>query len=133
MLRQRQRIALEGLPPATGASLLRRLATFSGATVIPIYSLPQDGIIRAAGPGGGPGAGPGRPPRYNAVVSCQGLGALAVLGRCGRGRQVIKVNTLNLIMSDNPYYSSQPIAGASNPAAAGSVRAVPGLAGPTTA
>lgn len=121
VLRQRQRIALEGLPPVTGASLLRRLATFSGATVIPIYSLPQDGIIRAGGPGGGPGAGPGRPPRYNAVVSCRGLGALAVLGRCGRGRQVIKVNTLNLIMSDNPYYSSQPIAGASNPAAAGSV------------
>jgi FtsX-like permease family len=121
VLRQRQRIALEGLPPATGASLLRRLATFSGAAVIPIYSLPQDGILRAQGPGGGPGAGRGSPPLYNAVISCQGLHELAVLGRCAPGRRVIKVSTLNLIMSDNPYYSSQPIADASNPAAAAGV------------
>jgi hypothetical protein len=120
VLRQRQRIALEGLPPATGASLLRRLATFSGAAVIPIYSLPQDGNLQAQGPGG-PGAGPGSPPLYNAVISCQGLRELAVLGRCAPGRGAIKVSTLNLIMSDNPYYSSQPIAGASNPAAASGV------------
>jgi len=115
--RQQQRINLEGLPPAAGASLLNRLSTFRGATVIPIYSLPQN--LSALGSGGGPGTRPVNLPRYNAVISCQGLGQLAVLGRCARGRQVIKVNTLNLILSDNPYFSSQPIASASNPSAAG--------------
>ena len=119
--RQRQRIALEGLPPAAGASLLSRLATFRGATVIPIYSLPQLASLGASGPGNGPGTGPVSPPRYNAVVGCQGLRELSVLGRCAPGRQFIKANTMELIQSDNPYYSSQPIAGISNPAAAGDV------------
>jgi hypothetical protein len=117
--RAQQRINLEGLPPAAGASLLSRLARFRAATVIPIYSLPQN--LSALGPGGGPGTRPVNLPRYNAVISCAGLRQLAVLGRCTPGRQVIKVNTLNLILSDNPYFSSRPIAGASNPRAAGDV------------
>ncbi len=35
-----QRIALEGLPPASGATLISGLTAIRGATVIPIYSLP---------------------------------------------------------------------------------------------
>jgi hypothetical protein len=110
----RQRINLEGLPPATGATLLRELTVFRGATVVPIYSLPQHGNL-----GGGPPPGP--IPQYNAVISCAGLRVLGALGRCAPGRPAVKANTLNLIFSDNPYYSTQPIASASNPAAPGDV------------
>src|SRR5215813_6875559 len=39
---QRQRISLEGLPPAAAAALLGDLRAFRGATVIPVYSAPQD-------------------------------------------------------------------------------------------
>ncbi|HEX9032326.1 MAG TPA: FtsX-like permease family protein [Streptosporangiaceae bacterium] len=117
---QRQRIALDGLPPVIGASLLSRLATFRGAAVIPIYSLPPGGNLGVPGPGG-PGKGPISMPQYNAVISCAGLRELRVLGQCAPGRQAVKVNTLNLIQSDNPYYSSQPITSASNPAATGDV------------
>lgn len=107
-----QRIAFSGLPPKAAATLLSALQAFRGATVIPLYSLPQ----RLPGPGtAGPGpAGPG--PAYNAVISCQGLRKLAVLGRCAPGSSTVKVNTLSLISSDNPLFSTQPIASATSPA-----------------
>jgi ABC-type antimicrobial peptide transport system permease subunit len=111
-----RRIGLEGLPPQTAARLLSELRAFRGATVIPIYSLPQH---RAAGnPGRGTGPihlGPGGPGN-NAVISCQGLRELAVLGQCGPGLSAVKVSTSNF-QSDNPYYSTQPIASTSSPAA----------------
>jgi hypothetical protein len=114
---QRQRISLEGLPPATAATLLGELRAFRGATVIPVYSVPQD-----ANPGGGPGGKPGSgPPPNNAVISCTGLRELRVLGQCALGRQAVKANTSSMIFSDNPYYSTQPIARASSPAASGNV------------
>jgi ABC-type antimicrobial peptide transport system permease subunit len=47
------------------------------------------------------------------------LRELAVLGRCAPGLQAVKVNTSRLIQSDNPYFSSKPIASASSPAASG--------------
>ena len=75
---QRQRISLEGVPPAAAATLLGELRAFRGATVIPVYSVPQDGNA-GAGPGGGPKFGP---PPDNAVISCAGLRELRVLGQC---------------------------------------------------
>jgi FtsX-like permease family protein len=111
---QQQRIELEGLPPATAATLLRELRAFRGATVIPVYSLPQSIKPVVIKPGGHSHP---RFPRYDAVIGCAGLRELAVLGRCAPGRQAVKVNTLNLIQSDNPSFSTRPIAGASNPAA----------------
>jgi hypothetical protein len=104
---KRQRIALGGLPPAAAAKLQRELAAFSNATVIPIYSVPAD-----LHPSHGFG-----PPPNNAIVSCTGLRELAVLGQCAPGRQAVLANTANLIFSDNPYYSTQPIASASSSAA----------------
>ena len=114
---QRQRISLEGLPPAAATTLLGELRAFRGATVIPVYSVPQDGNA-GAGPGGGPKFGP---PPNNAVISCAGLRELRVLGQCAPGSQAVKANTASMIFSDNPYYSTQPIVGASSPAASGNV------------
>ena len=109
-----QRIALEGLPPRAGAVLVSGLTAYRGATVIPIYSLPQDANPGNLGPGG-PG-GPGN----NAVISCAGLRQLVVLGQCAPGRQAVEVPAGNLF-GDNPMYSTQPIASASSPAASGNV------------
>jgi ABC-type antimicrobial peptide transport system permease subunit len=114
---QRQRISLEGLPPGAAATLLGELRAFRGATVIPVYSVPQDGNA-GAGPGGGPKFGP---PQNNAVISCAGLRELRVLGQCAPGSQAVKANTASMIFSDNPYYSTQPIVSASSPAASGNV------------
>jgi len=108
---KRQRIALGGLPPAAAAKLQRELAAFSNATVIPIYSVPAD-----LHPSHGFG-----PPPNNAIISCAGLRELAVLGQCAPGRQAVMANTANLIFSDNPYYSTQPIASASSSAASANV------------
>jgi hypothetical protein len=114
---QRQRISLEGLPPAAAATLLGELRAFRGATVIPLYSVPQDGNA-GAGPGGGPDFGPAP---NNAVISCTGLRELRVLGRCAPGRQAVKADTASMIFSDNPYYSTQPIVSASSPAVSANV------------
>jgi len=114
---KRQRISLEGLPPAEAATLLGELGAYRGATVIPVYSVPQDGNA-GGGPGGGPGFGP---PENNAVISCAGLRELRVLGRCAPGNQAVKANTASMIFSDNPYYSTQPIVSASSPAASANV------------
>src|SRR5215467_10718480 len=111
---KQQRIALEGLPPAAAARLLRELTAFRNATVIPIYSLPQNPGPLVTKPGG-----QSHPefPRYNSVIGCASLRELGSLGLCAPGRQAIKVNTNNLVQSDNPYFSTRRIAGASNPAA----------------
>jgi len=111
-----RRIALEGLPPQTAARLLSELTAFRGATVIPVYSLPQHLAAGNPGPGTGPNLlGPGGSAN-NAVISCQGLRELAALGQCGPGRSAVEVSTSNF-QSDNPYYSTQPIASTSSPAA----------------
>jgi hypothetical protein len=109
------RKGLEGLPPQTAARLLSELRAFRGATVIPVYSLPQHLAAGNPGPGTGPHLEPGGPGN-NAVISCQGLRELAVLGQCGPGRSAVKVSTSNF-QSDNPYYSTQPVASTSSPAA----------------
>ena len=115
---KRQRISLEGLPPAAAAALLRELKAFRNATVIPIYSLPRSANHLVIKPGG-----QSHPvfPRYDSVISCAGLRDLGVLGLCAPGRQAVKVNTSNLIMSDNPYFSSRRIASASSPAVSADV------------
>jgi hypothetical protein len=106
---KRQRLALEGLPPQAGARLLSELRAFRGATAIPVYSAPQD--ANAVAPGG-PGS-----PDNNAIIGCQGLRELAVLGQCAPGRTAVAVSTNNMLQSDNPLFSTQPIASASSPAA----------------
>lgn len=103
-----QRIGLSGLPPSAGATLISGLSAISGATVIPIYSLPPRG---GNGGHGGPGVGFGR----SAVISCAGLRQLAVLGQCAPGRAAVEVLASGLF-DDNPRFSTQPIANASSPA-----------------
>jgi hypothetical protein len=107
-----QRIAQYGLPPSSGAALLSGLRAISGATVIPIYSLPPTSKPGQPGAVGPENDGPGN----GAIMSCAGLRQLAVLGQCAPGRAAVVVPAGNLF-DDNPQFSTQPIASASSPAA----------------
>jgi hypothetical protein len=111
-LTRQEAMALLGLPPNAGATLVSELRAVGGTTVIPIYSLPLPvSPVQRVGPGG-PGSGPA-----NAIISCAGLRELAALGQCAPGRHAVKVFTADMIYSDNPQYSTQPIASPSSPAA----------------
>jgi hypothetical protein len=113
-----RRIAAEGLPPQTAATLLAGLRAIRGTVVIPVYSLPQSlsqGSQAPGGPGSGPGGFAG-----NAVMTCAGLRELAVLGQCAPGRVAVAVPAGNLF-DDNPEYSTQPIASAASPPAPASL------------
>jgi len=107
----RQRISLLGLPPAAAATLLGELRAFRGATVIPVYSVPRNPT-----PHKGPGGPAFGPPQNNAVISCAGLRELGVLGQCAPGVRTVTASTANMIFSDNPLYSTRPIASAASPA-----------------
>jgi FtsX-like permease family len=93
----RQAMALKGLPPQTGATLLSQLRAFRGATVFPIYSIPQD-------------PSPKYSPANNGIIGCESLKQLAALGQCAPGVKAIEANTFNLY-GDNPMFTTQPIAG----------------------
>ena len=116
-----ERIGAEGLPPRDAAALLAGLRGVRGTTVVPIYSLPQK--IKA-GPGQGPSGSGGVVvgPQGSgglfvaSVMSCAGLRELAVLGQCAPGRSAAIVQGPSLF-SDNPHFSTQPIASASSPPA----------------
>jgi hypothetical protein len=115
-----------GLPPHTSATLLRELQGFKGATTYPVYTLPQSrptgrkvkppGGGRQGGHVGGGGGGGQQGPTYDSIISCASLKGLAVLGQCAPGVQAVKVSATNLLFSDNPTFSTRPIASASNPA-----------------
>ena len=120
-----------GLSPQTSAKLLGELRGFKGATTYPVYSLPQSRQPKSLvpvkparnghapqGAGGGPqGAGGGpQGAGYDSIISCASLRGLAVLGQCAPGVTAIKVTASSLLYSDNPTFSTQPIANASNPA-----------------
>jgi hypothetical protein len=98
-----QRMALDGLPPAAGAKLLAGLRAFHGATVAPIYSLPQH-------------ANPGNFGADDAVVSCASMRALAALGVCAPGVKAVQASAATLF-GDNPRFTSQAIIGPASPPA----------------
>jgi len=77
--------------------LVSQLRAFRGATVFPIYSLPQS-------------PSPIYPGANNGMISCESLKQLAVLGECAPGVKAIEANTFNLY-GDNPTFTTQPIAG----------------------
>ncbi len=97
----RQKMALEGLPPAAGARLVAELRAFRGATTVPLYSTAQDANPRNAG---------------TALVSCAGMKELAALGECAPGVKAVAANAFSLY-GDNPLYTSQPIVGRASPVA----------------
>jgi hypothetical protein len=113
-----QQIRAAGLPPMAATALLTGLRSINGATVVPIYSLPQTAQPSQGGVVLGPGNGPG-----NGVIGCAGLRELAVLGQCAPGRSEAVVPSGNLF-DDNPRYSTQPIASASSPAGPADVGAL---------
>ncbi|MGN6681228.1 MAG: FtsX-like permease family protein, partial [Streptosporangiaceae bacterium] len=134
---QQLRIAAQGLPPQEAASLLKGLAAIRGASAVPIYSRAVrsgkgspgrnggsagGGKASRGGPSGrrepqrgGPPKGPVQPDPYG-VISCAGLRQLTVLGQCAPGRAAVVVLAASLF-SDNPRFSTQPLANASSPAA----------------
>jgi hypothetical protein len=116
-----------GLPPAVGAALVSELQAFPGASVFPIYSMPQDANPTSKPPKPGSGDGQATAPCVgtgqcvqvspsdaqvnNSIMSCASLAQLAALGECAAGAKAVEVNTESLIQSDNPLYSTQAIAG----------------------
>ncbi|HYB87145.1 MAG TPA: FtsX-like permease family protein, partial [Streptosporangiaceae bacterium] len=99
----RQRMALEGLPPLAGAKLVAGLRAFHGATIVPVYSMPQDARPGYLGPD-------------TAIVGCAGLRALAALGECAPGVRAAEASASSLY-GDNPLYTTQPIVSAHSPTA----------------
>jgi hypothetical protein len=97
-----------GLTPKAGAKLVSQLRGFSGATVYPLYSLPQ-------------AANPNYQGANIAVISCPALRSLDVLGQCAPGLQTVQVNDGSLIYSDNPKYSTAAFVSSANPAYTGSL------------
>jgi ABC-type antimicrobial peptide transport system permease subunit len=104
--RARQRMALEGLPPRAGGRLVSQLQAYQGATVVPIYSMPQDGNPNDLG-------------NNNAIVSCEALRHLAALGQCAPGLKAVEASTFQLF-SDNPSFSTTAIVDQSSPEASDS-------------
>ncbi len=98
----RQRMALEGLPPLAGTKLVAGLRAFHGATIVPVYSTPQD-------------ARPGYLGASTAIVSCAGMRELAALGECAPGVKAAEAGAGNLY-GDNPLYTTQPIVSRHSPA-----------------
>jgi hypothetical protein len=123
------------LAPQAGANLVSELRGIQGATVYPLYSLPQSDISAlqsAAIPQTGPG-GSLRPPgfptirgkngsgqSFDAVISCSALRGLAVPGQCRPGMRAVETYDGSLF-SDNPQISTDPFVPSSNPAYPGSL------------
>jgi hypothetical protein len=113
-----------GLSPHASTTLLGELRGFKGATTYPVYALPQSrppkvkppGVRHRGHPGGGGGGGGPQGSTYDSIISCASLKGLAVLGQCAPGTQAVKVTASSLLFSDNPTFSTRPIANASNPA-----------------
>jgi hypothetical protein len=113
-----------GLSPQSSATLLGQLRGFKGATTYPVYSLPQSNqpkrppVLKPGRNGQGPQRIAGGPQGggYDSIISCASLKGLAVLGQCAPGATAIKVTAGSLLYSDNPTFSTRPIASASNPA-----------------
>jgi hypothetical protein len=101
-----RRIVNAGLPPLAGATLVRQLRAFRGATVYPVYSTPQDVRPGSSGPLSA----------FNGIVSCASVRGLAVLGSCPAGASAIQANTENLY-GDNPSDTTQQIFSPANPRA----------------
>jgi hypothetical protein len=118
-----------GIAPRAGATLVSQLRSFKGATVIPVYALPQPrrpqrlphGRPPDATPGDLVPSGPQQGQPYDSIISCTGLRELAAVGQCAPGLAAVKVSASNLLYSDNPTDSTQAIAGPSSPAVAGSL------------
>jgi hypothetical protein len=104
-----------GLAPQASARLLSELRGFKGATTYPVYSLPQSRPSSNRPIHVLPGPGPKRQAPYDSIISCASLKGLAVLGQCAPGAKAIEVTAMPLLYSDNPTFSTKPIASASNP------------------
>jgi len=94
----------KGLTPRAGTTLVSELQALGGTTVFPIYSLSQ-------------AANPNYQGNNIAIVSCATLRQLAVLGQCAPGVQAVQANDSDLILSDNPHFSTAAFVNASNPPA----------------
>jgi hypothetical protein len=112
-----------GMAPRAGATLVSQLRAFQGATVIPVYALPQPPGPQGQRPDKSHGDvirnGPQQGQPYDSIISCAGLRQLAAVGQCAPGVAAVKVSASNLLYSDNPTYSTQAIASASSPAVSG--------------
>jgi hypothetical protein len=100
-----------GLTPSAGATLVRELNQFAGATAYPLYSLPQVANPQYQGVNVG-------------VVGCDVLRSLPSFGSCPPGATAVQVDDSVAVTSDNPYQSTQAFASASAPPYTGSLAAL---------
>ena len=105
------KVQAEGLPPLAGRKLVSQLRAYHGATVFPLYSMPQDADFGYRG-------------ANNSIISCASLRQLAMLGACKPGVRAVEANDENLVYSDNPTFSAQPFVSRNNPAAPGNSRSL---------
>jgi len=101
-----------GLAPHDGATLVSELRGIGGATVYPLYLLPQ-------------AASPSYQGNDNAVVECPVPRVLVAFGQCAPGIRAVQANDQSQVSSDNPLFSTQAFVDASNPAYTGNPAALP--------
>jgi hypothetical protein len=101
-----------GLAPRAAAALAQGLRTIPGATVYPLYSLPQ-------------AANPHYQGQYIGVVSCSVMRQLAAFGRCAPGLAAVRISDEQLIYGSNPRNTTKPFVSHANPAYAKSPSTLP--------
>ena len=86
----------DGLPPSTAATLLTRLRSFPGTSVVPLYADTQGPAqAQTQAQGKGSGQGPVQLPGAE-VADCADLRTLSVLGSCAPGAQDVKADFFQL-------------------------------------
>ena len=108
-----------GLSPQVGTKLIAKLKSYTGTTVVPIYTNPafitfQQAAMASMGPQkgqSGPALNPNVQPPDDSVASCVSIAALSELGRCPIGAQAVTFDSSSLLTGDNPLfvYKSLPI------------------------
>lgn len=127
-----------GVPPEAAAALVHKMESYPGTVVIPFYANPaftafQQQQIQSPQPQKGGGEihiriGPGAMnPPDNAVVSCQALERISVLGTCPAGTKAVTLTPDNVLSGDNPLfvYKGLPIVTTHNVAYTGNLSALP--------
>ena len=129
----------EGISAADGATLVAKLRSYPGATVLPFYANPAfitfqgawlkaQAIARASGPGmpqhmvGGPQQSNANPPD-DSIADCAALKQLSVIGTCAPGVKAVTLNSSDVLGGDNPLeiYKSLPAVTAASPTASANV------------
>lgn len=118
-----------GLPSSTARPLIRKMESYSGTVVVPIYTNPafvsfMQQQVDAQSNGNTAQSGkaavsinPNDPPPNDNIASCASLAQLSVLGTCPPGAKAVTFSADNVLSGDNPLfvYKSLPVVATTNP------------------